>query len=207
MCRRRPRPIQVVMRSADATSCSAPPTPRRRRWSLRRRDRRVAVDDNVVIADEAGYAWWAGRDHLEQVPTRHERDPGPGAFAEATAFAAADPGQDPEGEPSGWTAANEAEQTWNEDSLYEWAAGTHHVVDDSDESGEGTPAAWLVLGLTADTGWPEVARRHRILAKRYHPDLHAGSDEGARRRAEERMAEINTAFDELSNLYGRRRGA
>lgn len=160
----------------------------------------------MVIGDEAGHDWWAGRDHLEQVPTRHEPDPGPDAFASTAAFASADR----ESEQAGRTAANVTGQTWNEDSLYEWAAGTHHVVDDSagsDESGEGTPAAWLVLGLTADAGWPEVARRHRILAKRYHPDLHAGSDEGARRRAEERMAEINAAFDELSSLYGKRRGA
>ncbi len=72
---------------------------------------------------------------------------------------------------------------------------------------EDASVAWMVLGLTADATWSEITRRHRTLVKRHHPDLHAGADELTRRRAEERMAEINAAFDELGDLYGVRRGA
>ena len=182
------------------------PTPPRRWHGLRRGHDPAPGSDSVIIGDEASYAWWAGRDELLQAPTRQPVDPSPQAFADTSSATA--PGPAPEaGQPSATTPTATTRSAWDLDSLYEWATESQGGDVESGHGPEDASVAWMVLGLTADATWSEITRRHRTLVKRHHPDLHAGADELTRRRAEERMAEINAAFDELGDLYGVRRGA
>jgi len=53
---------------------------------------------------------------------------------------------------------------------------------------------YAVLGVTRDATPLQVARAHRRLAKRHHPDLHEGAVESL-----ERMRHINEAWALLSN--------
>jgi curved DNA-binding protein CbpA len=53
---------------------------------------------------------------------------------------------------------------------------------------------YSVLGVPRDASPLQVARAHRRLAKRHHPDLHEGAAEAA-----ERMRHINEAWWVLSN--------
>jgi curved DNA-binding protein CbpA len=56
---------------------------------------------------------------------------------------------------------------------------------------------YAILGLSRDATPLQVARAHRRLAKRHHPDLHAGAE--AVSDAAERMRRINEAWAILSN--------
>jgi curved DNA-binding protein CbpA len=56
---------------------------------------------------------------------------------------------------------------------------------------------YAILGLPRDASPHQVARAHRRLAKRHHPDLHAGAE--AVTEAAERMRSINEAWAILSN--------
>lgn len=53
---------------------------------------------------------------------------------------------------------------------------------------------YAILGVSRDASPLQVARAHRQLAKRHHPDLHEGAREAA-----ERMRHINEAWAILSN--------
>jgi curved DNA-binding protein CbpA len=53
---------------------------------------------------------------------------------------------------------------------------------------------YATLGVPRDASPLQVARAHRRLAKRHHPDLHEGADEAAAR-----MRRINEAWAILSN--------
>ena len=57
-----------------------------------------------------------------------------------------------------------------------------------------TPDPYAVLGVPRDASPLQVARAHRRLAKRHHPDLHEGAAEAA-----ERMRRINEAWATLSS--------
>ena len=56
---------------------------------------------------------------------------------------------------------------------------------------------YAVLGLSRDATPLQVARAHRRLAKRHHPDLHEGAEAVA--DAAEKMRRINEAWAILSN--------
>ena len=60
--------------------------------------------------------------------------------------------------------------------------------------GRRTLDPYAVLGIPRDASPLQVARAHRRLAKRHHPDLHEGAVEAA-----ERMRRINEAWSLLSN--------
>ena len=53
---------------------------------------------------------------------------------------------------------------------------------------------YAILGVSRDASRLQVARAHRVLAKRHHPDLHEGASDAA-----ERMRRINEAWSILSN--------
>lgn len=57
-----------------------------------------------------------------------------------------------------------------------------------------TDDPYKVLGVTPDTPPDEIKKAYRRLAKQYHPDLHPGDEECARR-----MNEINSAYDQINN--------
>lgn len=68
------------------------------------------------------------------------------------------------------------------------------------ESGRPKPSRsgpWTVLGISPGAGKEEIHRAYRLLVKRYHPDtMGARSDEEVR-KAEEKLKEINRAYDEI----------
>jgi DnaJ-domain-containing protein 1 len=66
----------------------------------------------------------------------------------------------------------------------------------------GPTRAHRVLGVSLGASFQEVVRAHRKLALVYHPDRVSGMGSEARQYSEERMKEINAAYEEL-----RRRGA
>ena len=64
--------------------------------------------------------------------------------------------------------------------------------------GKRTLDPYAVLGIDREATPLQVARAHRRLAKRHHPDLHEGATEAA-----ERMRRINEAWALLSNPIAR----
>jgi len=60
--------------------------------------------------------------------------------------------------------------------------------------GRRTLDPYAILGIARDATPLQVARAHRRLAKRHHPDLHEGANEAA-----DRMRHINEAWAILSN--------
>jgi len=66
----------------------------------------------------------------------------------------------------------------------------------------GPTRAHQVLGVPLGASWQEVSQAHRKLALMHHPDRMASMGPEAEEYSEERMKEINAAYDEL-----RRRGA
>lgn len=55
-----------------------------------------------------------------------------------------------------------------------------------------------VLGVSRDASDEEIKKAYRTLAKKYHPDNYAGSDLAD--LAEEKMKEVNEAYDEIQKL-------
>lgn len=68
---------------------------------------------------------------------------------------------------------------------------------------------YSVLGVSRDATEDEIKRAYRKLAKQYHPDLHPGGEEAARK-----MNEVNAAYEQIKNpeqanaaySYGRQAG-
>lgn len=56
-----------------------------------------------------------------------------------------------------------------------------------------------VLGVAPTATPDEIRAAYRRLARRYHPDLHAGDGDGAEAEAEARMQAINAAYNTLSD--------
>lgn len=67
--------------------------------------------------------------------------------------------------------------------------------------GRRTPDPYAVLGVARDASPLQLARAHRRLAKRYHPDLQAGGQ--GRADAADRMRRINEAWALLSDPMAR----
>lgn len=63
---------------------------------------------------------------------------------------------------------------------------------------------YRALGLTPDASDADIEQAYRRLISQYHPDRHAGAEESQRREAELRAREINTAYDRIKALRGRR---
>ncbi len=63
---------------------------------------------------------------------------------------------------------------------------------------------WRVLGLTDAASDGEVDLAYRRLITQYHPDKLAGAADELRRQADARAREINTAYDRIKTLRGRK---
>ena len=57
-----------------------------------------------------------------------------------------------------------------------------------------TQNPYEVLGLSYGATDEEVTKAYRKLVKKYHPDLHPGDEEAARK-----MREINEAYDQIKS--------
>jgi len=181
---------------------------RGRRWWSRRR----SVDDDAVeVATDHDHAWWAARERLERVGLRRrsspEPEPEPARPAEQFAPWWSEPSHP--GEPftdqfttaslfhSSPPPASTATDLLDDPEPDQWL---HRTTLTPRRAAEAS-SPWEVLGLTADAPWEAVTRRHRELAKLFHPDRHGHSDNAERAEAEVRMAEVNSSFDELGRIY------
>ena len=82
---------------------------------------------------------------------------------------------------------------WSEEEIF----GSHTTNTDAKEfremyNDDSLPNYYLVLGLTNDSSQVEIKNQYRKLAKQYHPDRNKDS-------SEEKMAEINKAYEVLSD--------
>ena len=58
-----------------------------------------------------------------------------------------------------------------------------------------------VLGVSSSASEDEIKTAYRKLAKKYHPDLNPGD-----KSAEEKMKEVNQAYDEINAMRGKGKG-
>ena len=58
-----------------------------------------------------------------------------------------------------------------------------------------TQDPYVVLGVSPSASDNEIKKAYRKLAKQYHPDIHAD-----RAYAEQKMAEINAAYEQIQDL-------
>src|SRR3546814_17167174 len=63
---------------------------------------------------------------------------------------------------------------------------------------------WRVLGLTDEASDAEVDLAYRRLITQYHPDKLSGVADELRRQADARARAINTAYDRIKTLSGRK---
>ncbi|MBK5221352.1 MAG: J domain-containing protein [Acidimicrobiia bacterium] len=165
--------------------------------------RREEPDDPIQIDEESGHDWWAGREELDRsIDRRWRGSPPSGAprrrAADAASADAPRPPRDP-WDPSSLFTSGSAGASATDVDEGSWEAG-RPTTDRSNQGGAGVPP-WSTLGLTSEASWDDVVQRHRELAKEHHPDRHGVDDSDERRRAEDRMASINAAFDDLGRIY------
>ena len=80
------------------------------------------------------------------------------------------------------------------DSLFEDRTRIAGHVPDLDED----YLMWHeILQVEPGAAWEEIAAAHRRLAKLYHPDRFVEADAADRRRAEDAMCEVNSAYQGL----------
>jgi molecular chaperone DnaJ len=82
---------------------------------------------------------------------------------------------------------------WSEEEIF----GSHKSNTEAKEfremyNDDSLPNYYLILGLTTDSSHAEIKNQYRKLAKQYHPDRNKNS-------SEEKMAEINKAYEVLSD--------
>ena len=149
---------------------------------LRKKARTAPSADESVDLGDADHAWWTNGT-VNHVPT------GPTAAPE---------------EP---TETSEFFAEWSTDSLFVTGAETTTPTNGlpGDDGYTGPPLfavdeAYLLLGLDQDASWDEIVSAHRKLAKRYHPDRLVNASPEARARGEQRMAELNVAYESLQRL-------
>ena len=148
-----------------------------------------AGDETVALSGNDDHAWWADRRSLSGAPTGapaagRDDDRPDGDEPEYEKWSAealfADAGFDPTFPPP------EPEQD----------DGTTTLLIDSD-----LDEARLVLGVGLGATWKAVTKAHRTLAMQFHPDRLIAQSPAAQELGQQRMAEINRAYDMLRDHH------
>ena len=90
---------------------------------------------------------------------------------------------------------------WMSDEISFERKGKNKLSDDEFRkslSNENLPDYYTILQVQKNATQDEIKRQFRLLAKKWHPDKKQSND------AEEKMAQINTAYEVLSNLKRRK---
>lgn len=138
-------------------------------------------DETVPLAGSDDHAWWADRRSLSGAPvsaqtTEPDEEPRPDPWSAEALFA--DAGFDPATPPPPPPRDDGATMALVETGLDE---------------------ARLLLGVHRSADWDLVNQAHRQLALQFHPDRLVGLSAEAQALGQERMAEINRAYDVLRN--------
>lgn len=64
---------------------------------------------------------------------------------------------------------------------------------------------YQILGVDSEAGLEQIRRAYRALVMDYHPDRQTGATDAVRRLAEDKLKEINRAYEVLSDPQKRRR--
>ena len=133
--------------------------------------------------DEATFRRFpGGRVRLPTMSATRAPDRGPQVAFVGTAFVrAASPADSPAEQRGG-----AFQEYFTYESLFETPADDPEIRDPH-----------VMLGLTCEAEWTEVVVAHRNLARRYHPDQFVDTDPAARSEAEDRIRDINWAYNTL----------
>ena len=178
----------------------APGFPRRRRDRPASGPASAPGDDDDVHLDDDEHAWWAQRD-IESAwsppdePPRAE-DPAPERDVLAEHFG--DDWRTSFGFDAarGDAAEDEAADVPDEEPRPSTGAAA--------ASDPGAPAdPYAVLEVAASASWEEIVEAHRRMARRHHPDLLVGRTDTEIAAGENRIRDINVAYQELRVRRGR----
>lgn len=81
----------------------------------------------------------------------------------------------------------------------------HRASDDDDSVEIGQPDFYARLGVSQDASQDDLRRAYIRLVKLWHPDRYTGAPELLRASAEQRMRQLNEAYDTLSDPLSRQR--
>lgn len=159
-----------------------------RPWSRKGKDPTEAPaddDDPAVALDSDEHAWWA----------QHEVT---GAWVPRQRAAT-------EGEPERDILAEHFGEDWR--TSFGFTPAPDAPAVDAPPADEAPPVdtsdPYAVLEVSPDAAWDEIVAAHRRQARRHHPDRLAGEAPAASAAAEDRIRDINAAYQELRVRRGR----
>lgn len=168
------------------------PRPSRRR---RNADEPPAADDAEGAVDLGAdeHAWWAQRD-INDAWTPHPRR-----------------AQRAEDEPERDVLAEHFGADWRTsfgfDPILDGPRPADRPSESQPEPEPDTPIdtsdPYAVLGVDPSASWEDIVDAHRRQARRHHPDRLVGHADAEMARAEERIRDINVAYQELRVRRGK----
>jgi DnaJ-domain-containing protein 1 len=148
-------------------------------------------DESVAMSGNDDHAWWADRRTLAGAPGRSTQP-------------AEQPVEPPPTEL--FTDPPTSAPSWSVDALFADAGfdPTDTVIpppteDDGSTTvvAAGLDEARLLLGVTSGASPTEITKAHRALAMQFHPDRLGDLSPEAQELGQQRMAEINRAYDTI----------
>lgn len=177
--------------------------PRRRRGA---RDPGATRADDDIDLGAPEHAWWAQQD-VATTPKREDSRPAPAPEAREA------PGtRGTRGAPQDILAAHFGSD-WRTSFGFDHPGpvvpppkqGSEPEQEPVVEPGEplDTSDPYAVLGVASTASWEEIVDAHRALARRHHPDRLAGRPAPELKAAEQRIRDINVAYQELRVRRGK----